>query len=54
MATSTRARIEEMREVSMKLLLFQESCVIPQGILKVASSQMSYFRIGSPKCKSVL
>ena len=54
MATPKRARIEEMREVSPKLLLFEESCVIPQGILKAAASQMSCFRIGSPKRKSVL
>ena len=44
----------EMREVSPNLLLFEESCVIPQGILKAAASQMSCFRIGSPKRKSVL
>ena len=48
MATPKRARIEEMREVSPKLLLFEESCVIPQGILKAAASQMNCFRIGSP------
>ena len=47
MATPKRARIEEIREVSPKLLLFE-------GILKAAASQMSCFRIGSPKRKSVL
>ena len=54
MTVPKRARIKEMREVSPKFLLFEESCVIPQGILKATASQMSCFRIGSSKCKSVL
>ena len=49
MAVPKHARIEEMREVSPKYLLLEESCVIAQGILKAAASQMSCFRIGSPK-----
>ena len=54
MATPKRAIIEEMREVSPKLLLFEESCVIPQGTLKAAASQMSCFCIGSPKQVSLI
>ena len=54
MAVLKRARTEEMRKVSRKFLLIEESCVIPQGMLKAAANQMSCFRIGSPKRKSVL
>ena len=45
MATPKRARIEE-REVRVKkprLLLFEESSVIPQGISNAAASQLSCF-----------
>ena len=41
MAVPKHARIEEMREVSPKFLLFEKSCVIAQGILKAATSQTS-------------
>ena len=57
MATSKHARIEE-REVSVKkprLLLFEESCVIPQEIPKAEAGEISCFHlkpIGSPKRKS--
>ena len=53
MATAKRASIEK-REVSVKKL-FEDSCVIPQGIQKAAAGQISCFRlkaIGSPKRKS--
>ena len=61
MTVPKRARIEEMREVSLKFVLFEESCVIPQGILKAAASQMSCFlywkfktQVSLIQCKPVM